>query len=68
MTGSIKLSDDEKQEMIEDAKDLNRGKLFNAARLLNQRGGLDDYIDFLSENMGLVPFTPSRRITKNFKL
>ena len=68
MSGSIKLSDDEKQEMIEDAKDLNRGKLFNAARLLSQRGSLDDYIDFLSENMGLVPFTPSRRITKNFKL
>jgi hypothetical protein len=68
MSGSIKLSDDEKQEMIEDAKDLNRGKLFNAARLLSQRGELDDYIDFLSENMGLVPFTPSRRITKNFKL
>ena len=68
MSGSIKLSDDEKQEMIEDAKDLNRGKLFNVARLLNQRGSLDDYIDFLSENMGLVPFTPSRRITKNFKL
>ena len=68
MSGSIKLSDDEKQEMIEDAKDLNRGKLFNVARLLNQRGSLDDYIDFLSENMGLVPFTLSRRITKNFKL
>ena len=46
MSGSIKLSDDEKQEMIEDAKDLTRGKLFNAARLLSQRGGIDDYIDF----------------------
>ena len=68
MSGSLILSDDEKQEMIEDAKDVQRGNIFNAARALSQIGSIDDYIDFLSENMDLVQFNPSRRITKNFKL
>jgi len=68
MDGSIILTEDEKQEMMEDAKDVNRGKVFNAARNLSQEGNLDDYIDFLSENMGSVRFVPSKRITKNFKL
>ena len=68
MSGSLILSDDEKQEMIEDAEDMQRGKIFNAARALSQIGSIDEYIDFLSENMDLFQFTPSRRITKNFKL
>ena len=68
MNGSMRLSDDEKQEMIEDAKDKKRGKVFNAARYLSQQGSLDDYIDFLTENMDLVRFEPSTKITKNFKL
>ncbi len=68
MSGSLILSDDEKQEMIEDAKDMQRGNVFNAARVLSQIGSIDDYIDFLSENMDLVQFNPSRRMTENFKL
>ena len=68
MIGSITLSDDEKREMVEDAKDKKRGKVFNAARYVSQQGSLDDYINFLSEIIEFVRFVPSKKITKNFKL
>ena len=68
MNGSIILNDDEKQEMVEDANDKKRGEVFNAARYLSQQGSLDDYIDFLSENMVFVRSVPSKKITKNFRL
>jgi len=51
MSGSIKLSEEEKQEMVLDAKNGNRAKAFHSARILSQKGSLDDYIDFLSENI-----------------
>ena len=65
MNGLKKLSDEEKQEMLRDAEDKDRSRAFNSARILSERGSLDDYIDFLSENIALVEFVPSRRITKN---
>lgn len=68
MSGSIKLSEEEKQEMIQDAKNGKRGKVFHSSRVLSQKGNLDDYIDFLSENMDSIPFIPTKRKTEHFKL
>lgn len=68
MSGSMKLSEEEKQEMILDAKNGNRAKAFHSARILSQKGSLDDYIDFLSENMESIPFNSTIRKTEHFKL
>ena len=68
MSGSIKLSEEERQEMIQDAKNVKRGKVFHSAHVLSQKGSLDNYIDFLSENMDSIPFIPTKRKTEHFKL
>ena len=68
MNGSIKLTEEERLEMIEDARNISRSKVFQAARITTQKGSLDDYIDFLSQNMHLVKVVPTKRITTNFKL
>ena len=62
------LTEVEKNEMIEDAKSASRRKAFQAARITAQAGSLDDYIDFLSQNMQWVTVFPAKRITTNFKL
>jgi hypothetical protein len=68
MNGSTRLSDQEKREMREDAHDVERAKVFRAARVSSQTGSLDAYINFLSENMELFDFVPTRRNTANYKL
>jgi hypothetical protein len=68
MNGSIKLTDEERLEMIEDARNVSRSKVFQAARMTAQKGSLDDYIDFLSQNIEWVNVFPTKRITTNFKL
>ncbi|MCJ7773381.1 MAG: hypothetical protein MUP22_09645 [Desulfobacterales bacterium] len=68
MTGSAKISDEEKQEMLRDAMDSERGRVFNSARILSEQGSIDGYIDFLSENMPLIAIVPSKPITPNYKL
>lgn len=57
MSGSVKISDDEKKEMIEDSKNYDRGKVFNAARILSQKGSIDDYIDFCPPTWVLLNIT-----------
>ena len=68
MSGSATLSKYEKHEMLQDAKNVRRGKVFMAARIKSKEGSLDEYINFLSDNMELIEFLPSKRITYQFKL
>jgi len=68
MNGSMKLTDEEKLEMIEDARNITRSKVFQAARITTQKGSLDDYIDFLSQNIEWVKVVPTKRITTNYIL
>lgn len=69
MSGSIVLTEDEKREMLLDARNPARKAAFAAARRLSQEGSLDDYIDFLSENMAFVPpSSPRRHVTKDYRL
>ena len=68
MNGSMKLTDEERLEMIEDARNVSRSKVFQAARITTQKGNLDDYIDFLSQNIEWVNVDPTKRITTNYKL
>lgn len=68
MTGLERLSNEERQEMIQDAQDPLRGKTFLALKIRAHSGTLDEYIDFLSENMGSFSFPHSPKISKHFKL
>jgi hypothetical protein len=68
MNGSTTLSDEEKQEMLTDAGSVSRKEAFLKARASSQNGSLDDYIEFLSNNMKAVPIFPSRHITEDFRL
>ena len=68
MSGSVKITDEEKFEMIEDARNSSRSRALQAARVTSQKGSLDDYIDFLSQNIECVNVFPTKRMTTNFKL
>lgn len=68
MNGSMILSEAEKKEMLEDSLNERRREAFRAARTKSQSGNLDDYIDFLSNHAGFLPFSPRRNITEDFRL
>lgn len=68
MSGSINLTDEEKLEMMEDEINISKRKAFEVARMNAQSGSLDDYIDFLSQNIEWIKVIPAKRITRNFKL
>jgi hypothetical protein len=50
----MRLTEEEKMEMLADARDHVRKRAFAAAQDISHHGTLDDYIDFLSENMGIA--------------
>jgi hypothetical protein len=68
MSGSAILSEAEKAEMLQDATDVSRGRAFEAARRRSHEGSLDDYIEFLSQNMEFVESDPVKKTTVDFKL
>ena len=69
MSGSKVLTEQEKREMRQDARDPSRKAAFAAAQRLSHEGSLDDYINFLSEHMELVSGTPpSAHVTDNYRL
>ena len=69
MSGSRVLTEEEKREMLQDARDLSRKAAFAAAQRLSHEGSLDDYINFLSENMELVSGSlPIAHVTDNYRL
>ena len=69
MSGSVTLSEEEKQEMLLDARNPLGGAAFAAAQRLSHNETLDDYIDFLSDNMSLAgPSAPRITVTDNFRL
>ena len=47
MSGSTVLTEQEKREMRQDARDPSRRAAFAAAQRLSHEGSLDDYMDFV---------------------
>jgi hypothetical protein len=68
MNRSEVLSEEEKRELLQDARDPERGRAFLATQINSQQGSIDDYIDFLSQHIELIEFVSSKRVTKGFKL
>ena len=66
------LSDEEKREMLEDARSENRRKDFMAAKRFQQkdRESFEDYIIFLDSIQKFYPLShrPIKTITKFYKL
>jgi hypothetical protein len=69
MSGSRILTEEEKREMWLDACDPGRRAAFAAAQRLSHEGSLDDYIDFLSENMQWADVaSPRIHVTDDYRL
>jgi hypothetical protein len=63
------LTEEEKREMLLDARDPARAAAFAAAQRTSHAGTLDDYIEFLSENMGMAgSAAPRITVTDDFRL
>jgi hypothetical protein len=65
----VKLTEEEKQEMLLDARNPLRGAAFAAAQRTCHDGTLDEYIEFLSENMGMAgKSAPKITVTDDYRL
>jgi hypothetical protein len=69
MSGCVTLTEEEKQEMLLDACDPKRRAAFAAAQRICHSGTLDDYIEFLAENMGIADASAPRiMVTDDYRL
>ncbi len=68
MSGSEKVTDDQKLEMLEDATSVKRRETFRRALETSGQKDLDAYVKFLSEMFELIPRKRKRRRTDGFKL
>ncbi len=63
------LTEEEKREMLLDARDPTRASAFAAAQQASHAGTLDDYIEFLSANMSMAAASAPRiTVTDDFRL
>lgn len=63
------LNEEEKREMLLDARDPTRASAFAAAQRASHARTLDDYIEFLSENMSMAAASAPRiTVTDGFRL
>lgn len=68
ISDSPRLTDEEKQEMLLDSTEVRRGEVWRALKVRCHIGGIDEYIEFLSENIGSFISSPSKKISNHFKL
>ena len=68
MSGLIRLTEQEKTEMLNDAANPERKAAFLAARTLSETGNLDDLIDFIDANIEYLPTSHRRIQAKNYVL
>jgi len=64
----VTLTEEEKREMLLDARDPTRATAFAAAQRASHAGTLDDYIEFLSTNMSMAASAPRITVTDDFRL
>ena len=68
MSGLPRLKDEERQELLQDSKDARRGEVWRAIKVRCHIGDMEEYIEFLSENIGSFNISPSKMVSDHFKL
>jgi hypothetical protein len=68
MNGSPRLKDEERQELLRDGQDLQRGKVFRDLKVQVHHGTLDEPIEFLSKNLESFNLPLSPKKSDHFKI